>query len=66
MNIPRPAAVRPRWEIVPEVLFNENLHCKSKERIRKYKGIKEDVYAPEFKPDPALCGTQSQRQQNRL
>ncbi len=49
-----PPLVRPRWEIVPEVLFNENLHCKSKERIRTYKGIKEDVYAPEFKPDPAL------------
>jgi len=30
------------------------LHCKSKERIRKSQGIKEDVYAPEFKPDPAL------------
>jgi len=49
-----PPLVRPRWEIVPEVLFNENLHCKSKERIRTYKGIKEDVYAPEFKPDPDL------------
>jgi predicted glycosyltransferase len=49
-----PLLVRPRWEIVPDVLFNENLHCKSKDRIRKYKGIKEDVYAPEFKPDPAL------------
>jgi uncharacterized protein len=49
-----PPLVRPRWEIVPEVLFNENLHCKAKERIRTYQGIKEDVYAPEFKPDPAL------------
>lgn len=49
-----PFLVRPRWEIVPDVLFNQDLHCKSKERIRKYKGIKEDVYAPEFKPDPAL------------
>jgi len=49
-----PFLVRPRWEIVPDVLFNENLHCKSKERIRVYKGIKEDVYAPEFKPDMAL------------
>ena len=49
-----PPLVRPRWEIVPEVLFNENLHCKTKERIRTYQGIKEDVYAPEFKPDPAL------------
>ncbi|MGD0207766.1 MAG: DUF354 domain-containing protein [Verrucomicrobiota bacterium] len=49
-----PLLLRPRWEIVPDVLFNENLHCKAKERIRKYKGIKEDVYAPEFKPDPGL------------
>ena len=49
-----PLLLRPRWEIVPDVLFNENLHCKAKERIRKYKGIKEDVYAPEFKPDPSL------------
>jgi predicted glycosyltransferase len=49
-----PPLVRPRWEIVPEVLLSENLHAKSKERIRKYRGIKEDVYAPEFKPDAAL------------
>ena len=49
-----PLLLRPRWEIVPDVLFNESLHCKAKERIRKYKGIKEDVYAPEFKPDPTL------------
>jgi hypothetical protein len=49
-----PLLLRPRWEIVPDVLFNENLHCKAKERIRKYKGIKEDVYAPEFKPDPTI------------
>jgi predicted glycosyltransferase len=49
-----PLLLRPRWEIVPDVLFNESLHCKAKERIRKYNGIKEDVYAPEFKPDPTL------------
>jgi predicted glycosyltransferase len=49
-----PLLLRPRWEIVPDVLFNESLHCKAKERIRKYRGIKEDVYAPEFSPDPAL------------
>jgi predicted glycosyltransferase len=49
-----PAIVRPRWEIVPEVLLSENLHAKSRERIRKYRGIKEDVYAPEFKPDSSL------------
>jgi predicted glycosyltransferase len=49
-----PLLLRPRWEIVPEVLLNENLHCQTRERIRKYKGIKEDVYAPEFKPAPEL------------
>jgi uncharacterized protein len=49
-----PLLLRPRWEIVPEVLFNEILHCKSKERIRTYRGIKEDVYVPDFTPDPAL------------
>jgi len=46
--------VRPRWEIVPDALLRESLHCKSKERIRTYPGIKEDVYAAEFKPDPSL------------
>jgi predicted glycosyltransferase len=48
--------VRPRWEIVPEVLFNENVHCETRERIRirTYRGIKEDVYAPELTPDPLL------------
>jgi predicted glycosyltransferase len=51
-----PPLVRPRWEIVPEVLLSENLHAKAKNRIRKYRGIKEDVYAPEFKPDTALGG----------
>ena len=49
-----PLLLRPRWEIVPDVLFNENLQCKTRARIRKYKGIKEDVYAPEFKPAPEL------------
>jgi predicted glycosyltransferase len=49
-----PWLLRPRWEIVPSVLFGEDLHCKSRERIRTYEGIKEDVYAPEFRPDPRL------------
>lgn len=49
-----PPLVRPRWEIVPDALMREDLHCKSRERIRTYPGIKEDVYATEFKPDPSL------------
>ena len=43
----------PRWEIVPDSLSVEGFHCKA-ERVRKYRGIKEDVYAPDFKPDPDL------------
>ena len=50
-----PPLVRPRWEIVPEVLLHERLHCKTRERVRTYQGIKEDVYAPDFKPDASLC-----------
>src|ERR1043166_897958 len=50
-----PPLVRPRWEIVPEVLLNESLHCKDKARIRAYRGIKEDVYAPDFRPEPSLA-----------
>ena len=49
-----PWLVRPRWEIVPEVLMQENLHCKVRERIYTYPGIKEDVYVPDFQPDPGL------------
>ncbi len=49
-----PLLLRPRWEIVPTALSNELLQCKTKERILSYEGIKEDVYAPEFKPDPSI------------
>lgn len=49
-----PPLVRPRYEIVPDILLKESLHCKAKERVRSYSGIKEDVYAPAFRPDPAL------------
>ncbi|MFO1513036.1 MAG: DUF354 domain-containing protein [Verrucomicrobiota bacterium] len=49
-----PWLLQPRWEIVPRVLLDANLQCKHPERVRTYEGIKEDVYAPEFKPDPAL------------
>ncbi len=49
-----PWLLQPRWEIVPGVLLDANLQCKHPERVRTYEGIKEDVYAPEFKPDPTL------------
>ncbi|HTY85978.1 MAG TPA: DUF354 domain-containing protein [Candidatus Acidoferrum sp.] len=49
-----PLLLQPRWEIVPDILSQADLQCRAKERVRTYKGIKEDVYAPEFKPDAAL------------
>jgi predicted glycosyltransferase len=51
-----PSLLRPRWEIVPQAISKERLHCATPERIMTYEGIKEDVYAPEFKPDPTLPG----------
>jgi len=49
-----PPFMRPRWEIVPDALSREALHCKTRARIRTYRGIKEDVYAAEFRPDSSL------------
>lgn len=49
-----PFLLRPRWEIIPEALSNESLQCKDKSKILSYKGIKEDVYSPEFEPDSSL------------
>ena len=46
-----PWLVRPRWEIVPAALAGQSLHCRNSERISTYDGIKEDVYAHEFRPD---------------
>jgi uncharacterized protein len=44
---------RPRWLIVPEALRGEMLVTLGR-RIRYYRGIKEDVYVPDFRPDPSL------------
>ncbi len=42
----------PRWMIVPEALSPIGLPARI-DRVRYYRGIKEDVYVPEFKPDPS-------------
>ncbi len=44
----------PRWTIVPEALSADGLPSKVSQ-VRYYRGIKEDVYAPEFRPAPALA-----------
>jgi hypothetical protein len=44
---------RPRWKILPQTLFGEKSY-RAPEHIRYYRGIKEDVYVPEFRPDFSL------------
>lgn len=47
--------IKPSWVMVPEVIPDAAVHF-PKERVLRYPGIKEDVYAPSFKPDASLCG----------
>ncbi|HAX94437.1 MAG TPA: hypothetical protein DCY25_10935 [Bacteroidales bacterium] len=47
---------KPTYVVVPEMI--SNVSTKSyKKSFFKYKGIKEDVYAPDFKPDPSILKT---------
>ena len=48
-----PLLMTPRWEIVPQAVPAQGSHS-NEHRVRKYSGIKEDVYAPEFRPDPSV------------
>src|SRR5262249_45008782 len=50
-----PPLARPLWEIVPDAVPDEGGHCKDKQRVLKYAGIKEDVYTPDFRPDPTIA-----------
>ncbi|MGC9965720.1 MAG: DUF354 domain-containing protein [Syntrophobacteraceae bacterium] len=44
---------KPTWAIAPEVIPEVDMHLVKKGFLR-YPGIKEDVYAPSFKPDPSI------------
>src|SRR6266446_6928133 len=44
---------RPGWVIVPDVIPDQSIEFR-KDHVLKYRGIKEDVYVPSFKPDPAV------------
>ena len=50
-----PPFMRPTWEMAPDVIPDSALSCPP-ERIKKYPGIKEDIYVPDFRPDPDLLG----------
>lgn len=45
--------VRPTWAMVPDVIPDTAIPV-AQNRILRYPGIKEDVYAPGFKPDSSL------------
>lgn len=45
--------IEPDWILVPDVIPDEAM-SKRTERILKYHGLKEDVYVPRFRPDPAI------------
>jgi predicted glycosyltransferase len=43
----------PRWEIIPDSIAGGDFYCQA-EHLLTYRGIKEDVYAPDFRPDESL------------
>ncbi len=45
--------IHPTWIMMPEVINSKSLASKE-DHILKYPGIKEDVYVPRFKPNPAI------------
>jgi uncharacterized protein len=48
-----PPTMRPTWVIAPAVIPNAMLPSQD-DHIRKYTGIKENIYSWKFRPDPAL------------
>ncbi|MBZ5656142.1 MAG: DUF354 domain-containing protein [Acidobacteriia bacterium] len=48
--------VRPSWVMVPDLMpdYAGSLAGLEKDRVLRYPGIKEDVYAPSFRPDPSI------------
>ena len=50
-----PRIMRPTWIMAPGMIPDESL-CLKNDHIRKYSGIKEDVYVWKLAPDPSLLG----------
>ena len=48
--------VRPSWVMVPDIMPDHagSMSGLEKERVLRYPGIKEDVYAPSFRPDASI------------
>jgi len=45
----------PDWLIIPEMI-PDSCANKYSAKIRRYSGLKEDVYVPDFKPEPGILG----------
>jgi len=45
--------LHPTYVVVPDVIADKNIRF-HKSQVRKYPGIKEDVYVPDFRPDPEM------------
>ncbi len=48
-----PPSMRPKWEIVPDVIGDEGLFC-TPDHARRYPGLKEHVYVRNFRPDASV------------
>jgi predicted glycosyltransferase len=46
-------AGHPKWLIIPDIIPDKSIFI-DKTRVIRYPGIKENVYLPRFKPDPAI------------
>ena len=45
--------IEPSWTLMPDVI-PDLMMSKKTERVLKYQGLKEDVYVPQFRPDPSI------------
>jgi uncharacterized protein len=48
-----PPFMRPTWEMAPDIIPDSALSCPP-DKVKKYPGIKEDIYVPSFQPDDKL------------
>jgi len=47
--------IEPSWILMPDVI-PDDVMSKKTERVLRYQGLKEDVYVPQFRPDPSILG----------
>jgi len=45
--------IEPTWILMPDVI-PDDVMSKKTERVLRYQGLKEDVYVPQFRPDPSI------------